>query len=198
MLKTMLCVGVTLTCGSAAVGYDYTIKAQMTPGEVLSLSDYLADLDLDNLNLPDLNFGVVDLMAKEPQPRIASLPQVGIGLAGPDMNAPAQTTEEQIDEFVEGNPQLQAMVARDRAEAKTRWWDRLFRKAETNEAPRTNRLAAIRERNFPLPVTPRPGLDPNALNGMSALELYSNRGAISQGFTNTVINGMNAASDSGF
>lgn len=179
MLKAMLCVGVSLTCGSAAVGYDYHQKAALTPDEVLSLSDYLGDL----------NFGAVDLMAQPPRERIASLPQIQPGLAGPDIDRAPQSTEEQIDDFVKDSPQLKAMLEADRAASKERWWSRLFRKADKSDAPRTNRLTAIRERNFP---TPKQGLDPSAIDGMSATELYSNRARISQGFTNSVANSMNA------
>lgn len=186
MIKTVFSAGLAMTIGSGALSYDYAQQAAKNPEQVLLLEDYVAALKVRSVNL----------MEKEKGPRIASLPQISKGMTTSkrmttaSFDSPQLTNAQQIDDFVKDSPQLQAMVKADRAKAKETWWGRIRHKISGEDAePRTDRLAGIRDRNFP---KPRIGIDPASLSGMSAAELYANRAAISEGLSATAANNMNA------
>jgi hypothetical protein len=180
MIKVLFSLGVVMTLGSGALAYDYVVQSAKHPDEILDLADYAAALQIRT----------VDLMEQEVRPRIASLPQVAKGLGAAAFDGDVPSNAEQIDDFTKDSPQLQAMVKSSRAQAKESWWARIRQKVTgDNGEPRTNRLADIRERNFP---KPRVGIDPSSLSGQSATQLYANRAQISQGLSNGAINNMNA------
>ena len=187
MLKAVLVLGLAITIGSGALAYDYTQQAAKTPEQTLELADYANALQ----------FRVVDLMEKDVGPRIASLPQIARGMSTTSFKAALErdppSTRQQIDEFAEGSPQLQAMIKADRAAAKESWWGKIRQKVVgDNGKPRTDRLAGIRERNFP---KPRQGIEASDLSGMSAGQLYTNQAAIREGLANTAYNNMKAATE---
>ncbi|MCX7560956.1 hypothetical protein OS190_15415 [Sulfitobacter sp. F26204] len=187
MLKAVLALGLTMAIGSGGLAYDYSQQTARMSGEPLELVHYAAGLKLR----------VVDLMEQDVGPRISVLPQIGRGMSTTSfetaMGQNPRSTGQQIDEFAQDSPQLQALIKADRAQAKKSWWAKIRQKVVgDNDRPRSDRLADIRERNFP---KPRQGLDPSALSGMNAVEFYGNRAAISEGLANTAYNNMKAATE---
>ena len=186
MIKTVFSAGLAMTIGSGALSYDYGQQAAKNPQQILKLADYVAALQTRSVNL----------MNNQDGPRTASLPQISKSMgtstrmATASFDWPERTNAQQIDDFVKDSPQLQVMLKADHANAKKTWWARVRHKISGDDAqPRSDRLAGIRDRNFP---KPRVGMDPASLAEMSAAELYANRAAICQGMSNTAANNMNA------
>ncbi|MFK7837036.1 MAG: hypothetical protein AB8B60_12515 [Sulfitobacter sp.] len=184
MLRTLLSLGLTLTIGSGALGFDYrqqALQVAQSSGGMLALGEYFASLQTRSVNL----------MEKEVGPRIAKLPQIAQGMTA-FTASDDRTNEEQIDDFAKDSPQLQALLKADRAAAKEGFWARIRQKVVGQDQGQEYkpRLSAIRERNFP---TPGPTVDPSELAGQDAISLYANRAKIQQGMSNLALQNMNAA-----
>lgn len=183
MLRAVLALGLSLTFGAAAVGYDFNRQMTSHPEPQLELGAYLG-------MLPNR---VVNLLEPPTDPRAAKLPQVRrMAAAGSDHRCSLMSGGEQIDDLVKNSPQLRAMLKADRAASRKGFWARLRQKVAGPETKQKGgRLTAIRERNFP---TPKAGISPEGLSGMSATELYRNRAAIQGGLANTAASNLKAAS----
>jgi hypothetical protein len=183
MIKIIFLVDLAMVLGSSAVAYDYIKQSGQSRDLVLEWDEYVATVQLRAINL----------MEPQPKKRISSLPQIAKAMTTTSMRTMgghSKTTEEQIAEFTKGEPQLQALVERSRIVSRESWWARIRQKVtDDHSEPRNDRLASIQKRNFP---KPRVGIDPSALEGMSAVELYANREIISRGLSTTAVNRMNS------
>lgn len=180
MLKAVFILGLTMMAGSGTVAYDFNRQMHKDPGQEMDLAVYVAGVQGRVVNLMERD--------KRADVRQASLPQVRRSMVVASFDAAPRDTRAQIDDFVSGSPQLQAMVKADRAAAKQSWWARIRHKVSGPEKQGdANRLADIRNRNFP---TPKQGIDPSALAGMNPMDLYANQAAISQGLSTTAANNM--------
>ncbi|MGJ8617860.1 MAG: hypothetical protein ACSHWS_13550 [Sulfitobacter sp.] len=171
MSKILLTLGLAMTIGSGGVMYDFSAQSAKNPGEITSLTHYAQNLQSR----------VVNLMERDPGPRIASLPQISRPMATTtaSFSSPPRSTEQDIDDFVKDSPQLQAMVKADRAMQKQSFWARIRQKVTgSDDAQSGNRLAAIQERNKPRELSG--GIDPADLANMSAAEIMANRQNIAQ------------------
>ena len=137
-----------MTIGSGALSYDYGQQAAKNPQQILKLADYVAALQTRSVNL----------MNNQDGPRTAPLPQISKSMgtstrmATASFDWPERTNAQQIDDFVKDSPQLQVMLKADHANAKKTWWARVRHKISGDDAqPRSDRLAGIRDRNFPKP-----------------------------------------------
>lgn len=90
-----------------------------------------------------------------------------------------RSTQQDINEFVQDSPQLQAMLKVDKAKQRESFWSRVRQKVMgDNDAPRTDRLAAIRERNKP--AGNFEGENASAFLRMGPAEVIANSGAIAE------------------
>ncbi|MGC1494715.1 MAG: hypothetical protein WA790_02820 [Sulfitobacter sp.] len=170
MSKLLLSLGLATTLGSGGVMYDFNAQSQKNPGELLDLIQYASGLQ----------GRVVNLMEVERGPRIADLPQISRRMNTTSFSsASPRSTEQDIKEFAQDSPQLQAMLKVDEAKQRKSFWSRARQKVMgDNDAPRSDRLAAIRERNKP--VGNFEGENASAFLRMGPAEVIANSGAIAE------------------
>ena len=166
MRKFFLAVGLIMTTGSGAVGYDFaTQSAAYAPG-ALTLESYGAQLPQRLTSMALVN-------AAKASNAIPQIRETWTGKSWSDMS-----NEEQIASFTADSPQLRQMVAADKAATRQSFWASVRQKFSSKDKRAGNRLSDIKARTATRNY--KPSVQPSDLSGMSAAEIYSNRAEISR------------------
>ena len=183
MLKFVLGIGLVLTSASVAVGVDYNKQSAGQIGKTLALEEYAAQLPVR-----------LTAMAKVGTKRAAGMmPQVTETWAGKDWSD--MTNDEQIANFTNSSPQIARVVEATNKSARQGFWASVRQKFSADDKKAGNRLADIKARTAARNY--KPTIQASDLSGMSAADVYKNRGEISRSFSATAAQNLNAAA-SGF
>lgn len=184
MLRAVMGLGVLLTTASVGVGYDFSKQSEMHPSGGMTLQSYGAQLPQRLTSMAKVNAA----KASNAIPQIAS---TWTGKSWDDM-----TNDEQIASFTNGDPTLKRVAAASEANARQSFWASVRQKFSSKDKQVGNRLADIKARTAARNY--KPTINPSDLSGMSASEIYANRGEISRSFTATAAQSLKAAAGSDF
>ncbi|MGC1503395.1 MAG: hypothetical protein WA782_04560 [Sulfitobacter sp.] len=180
MRKFLLAIGLIMTTGSGAVGYDFVNQAASHAPGALTLESYGAQLPQRLTSMAQVN-------AAKASNVIPQIRETWTGKSWSEMS-----NDEQIASFTADNPQLRQMVAADKAAARQSFWASVRQKASPKDKQSGNRLGDIKARTAARAY--QPTVQPSDLSGMSAAEIYSNRAEISRSFSAIAAENMTAAS----
>jgi hypothetical protein len=134
MQKIILSLGLLMTTGSGAVGYDFMTQSAAHPSGRLTLESYSAQLPERLTSLAKVNAA----KASNAMPQIR---ETWTGKGWSDMS-----NDEQIAQFTADSPQLRRMVVADKAAARQGFWASVRQKFSANDKKSGNRLGEIKAR----------------------------------------------------
>lgn len=175
-----LTFGLIMTTGSGVAGYDFVKQsAAFAPG-ALTLESYAAHLPARLTSMAKVN-------AAKASNAIPQIRETWTGKSWSDMNR-----AEQVANFTADSPQLRQMVAAEQAAARQGFWASVRQKFSGKDKAAGTRLNDIKARTAAR--TYKPTVQPSDLSGMSAADIYANRGEISRSFSAIAAENMNATS----
>lgn len=181
MHKLLLSLGLLMTTGSGAVGYDFMTQNAADPSGKLTLERYSAQLPARLTAMAQVN-------AAKASTAIPQIRETWTGKGWSDMS-----NAEQIANLTADSRQLRRMLAADKAAAHQGFWASIRQKFSSKDKTAGNRLGDIKARTAARNY--KPTLQPSDLSGMSAAEIYANRGEISRSFSAIAAENMSASAN---